>query len=91
MSDVVTDEWDRAYEEGKEAGLSEAWSGEYTYRMLMDRVRSRAIHDCIDNLTTYIDQIHNHEGDLTCLPGQGDTCDVSAAVRVAVNRLKAML
>ena len=56
MSDVLHDEWDRAYEEGKEAGLSEAWSGEYTYRMLMDRVRDKAIRDCIEAVDAYFDR-----------------------------------
>lgn len=69
MSDVLYDEWDRAYEEGKKVG----------------------IQACIDNLTTYIDETHQHVGDLTCQPFQGDRCDMTAAVRVAVNRLKAML
>ena len=69
MSDVVTDEWDSAYEEGKKAG----------------------IQVCINNLDAYVNSFHNHVGDLTCLTGEGDTCDTSAAVRVAVNRLKAML
>ena len=91
MSEVLSDHWDQAYEEGKEAGRREAWSGDYDYRALMDETRARAIKDCISNLTTYIDEFHKHVGDLTCQPFQGDTCDMTAAVRVAVNRLKAML
>lgn len=39
MSDVLHDEWDRAYEEGREAGRREAWSGDYDYRKLMEEVR----------------------------------------------------
>jgi len=69
MGDVLYDEWDRAYEEGKKAG----------------------IQVCINNLDAYVNSFQNHVGDLTCLTGEGDTCDMSAAVRVAVNRLKAML
>jgi len=59
MSDVLHDEWDKAYEEGKEAGLSDAWSGEYTYRMLMDRVRDKAIRDCIAAVNA--DNLHNED------------------------------
>lgn len=69
MSDVLYDEWDRAYEEGKKAGINAS----------------------INNLVQYIDEFHKHVGDMTCQPFQGDTCDMTAAVRVAVNRLKAML
>ena len=47
MSDVLHDEWDRAYEEGREAGRREAWSGDYDYRKLMEEVRDRALHDAI--------------------------------------------
>ena len=91
MSEVLSDHWDQAYEEGKEAGRIEAWSGEWSYRRLMDETRERAIKDCIGKLTTYIDETHQHVGDVTCLPFQGDRCDITAALRVAVNRLKAML
>lgn len=72
MSNVIYDEWDRAFEEGKKIG------------------REQAIRDCINNIDAYVNSFHNHVGDLTCLTGEGDTCDMSAAVRVAVNRLKAM-
>ena len=47
MSDVLHDEWDRAYEEGREAGRREAWSGDYDYRKLMEEVRDRAFQDAI--------------------------------------------
>jgi hypothetical protein len=69
MSDVTSDHWDQAFEEGKKAGINAS----------------------INNLTQYIDEFHKHVGDLTCQPLAGDTCDMTAAVRVAVNRLKAML
>jgi len=69
MSDVLTDEWDSAYEEGKKAGINAS----------------------INSLVQYIDEFHKHVGDLTCQPLAGDTCDMTAAVRVAANRLKAML
>lgn len=91
MSDVLYDEWDRAFEEGKEVGRREAWNGDYDYRTLMEETRRKAINDCINNLTTYIDEFHKHVGDYSCQPTAGDTCDMTAAVRVAVNRLKAML
>jgi len=69
MSDVLYDEWDRAFEEGKKAGINAS----------------------INNLIQYIDEFHKHAGDLTCQPLAGDTCDMTAAVRVGVNKLKAML
>ena len=47
MSDVLSDHWDQAYEEGKEAGRVEAWSGDYDYRKLMEETRAAAIRDCI--------------------------------------------
>lgn len=47
MSEVMSDHWDQAYEEGREAGRVEAWSGEWSYRRLMDETRERAIKDCI--------------------------------------------
>lgn len=87
--------YDEGYETGYEIGEIDgrvaAWNGEWSYRRLMDETRERAIKDCINNLTTYIDEFHKHVGDYSCQPTAGDTCDMSATVRVAVNRLKAML
>lgn len=48
MSDVLHDEWDRAYEEGREVGRKEAWSGDYDYRKLMEDARERAIRDAME-------------------------------------------
>ena len=45
MSDVLHDEWDRAYEEGREAGRREAWSGDYDYRTLIAEARAAALRD----------------------------------------------
>lgn len=40
MSDVLYDEWDRAYEEGREAGRKEAWNGDYDYAYLVSQAES---------------------------------------------------
>lgn len=55
MSDVLYDEWDKAYEEGREAGRKEAWSGDYDYRKLMEESRERAIRDAIVKVEAWID------------------------------------
>lgn len=47
MSEPIHDDLDRAYEAGREVGRIEAWSGEWSYRRLMDETRERAIKDCI--------------------------------------------
>ena len=48
MSDVLHDEWDRAYEEGSEAGRKEAWSGDYDYRTLIAETRTAALRDAVE-------------------------------------------
>jgi hypothetical protein len=49
------------------------------------------VNHSVSTIVDYIDEFHKHVGDLTCQPFQGDTCDMSAAVRVAVNRVKKLL
>ena len=55
MSDVLHDEWDRAYEEGREVGRREAWSGDYDYRTLIAEARAAALRDAVEAIkTTYL-------------------------------------
>ena len=56
MSDVLHDEWDRAYEEGREAGRKEAWIGDYDYRTLIAKeARAAALRDAVEAIkTTYL-------------------------------------
>ena len=52
MSDVLHDEWDRAYEAGREAGRKEAWNGDYDYAYLVSQAESdgrrRGWHEALD-------------------------------------------
>ena len=63
MSDVLHDEWDRAYEEGREVGRKEAWSGDYDYRKLMQESRERAIRDAIAVIKVQQPAIWEHPRD----------------------------
>ena len=59
MSDVLYDEWDRAYNEGyevgyeagEEAGRISAWNGDWSIRRLMNETRYRAVEECIAKLS----------------------------------------
>ena len=41
-----------------------------------------------DVLETYTAANHNHVGRWFCTPGSGDRCDITAALRVAADRLR---
>jgi hypothetical protein len=63
------DHWDEAYEEGREAGRREAWSGEYDYRALMKQVRANTINECISVVYSVPCETTIHGDSWESLPG----------------------
>lgn len=70
-------------EDQAETPVDECWVCELIARVRKDECKSIA-----SVLSEYIDSLYKHVGDLTCQPFAGDTCDMAAAVRVAVNKVK---
>lgn len=52
------------------------------------RTRQETIRECVDVLETYTAANHKHVGRWFCTPGSGDRCDITAALRVAADRLR---
>ena len=66
MSHVPHGEWDRAYEEGREAGRREAWSGDYDYRTLIAEARTAALRDAVEAVEDRIQDLSTCNKDDDC-------------------------
>lgn len=77
IAKVREDEQERQYE-----FQSEIWEKGYFY----------AIAKCIAAVNSYSDETHKHFGDLfgQCRYEYGDRCDITAALRVVVDHLRAI-
>lgn len=50
-----------------------------------------ALQEAVKAINAYADETHQHVGMDKCWPENGDRCDITAALRVAVNRVEILI